>query len=67
MRANEFISEESSVTYILYVNEKPMTKYQDAHTLQKDLAIIKNKFLNSRFTVKKEVCKTSDIDAELIR
>jgi hypothetical protein len=67
MRANEFISEESSVTYVLYVNEKPMTKYQDAHTLQKDLAIVKRKFPDSKFTVKKEVCKISELDAEFIR
>ena len=67
MRAKEFISEESSVTYILYVNSKPMTKYQDSYTLQKDLAMVKSKFPNSKFTVKKEVCNTSDIDAELIR
>jgi len=67
MRAKEFISEEASVTYILYVNGKPMTKYQDSYTLQKELAMVKSKFPNSKFTVKKEVCKTSDIDAELIR
>jgi len=67
MRAKEFISEESSITYILYVNGKPMMKYQDAHTLQKDLAIVKRKFPNGKFTVKKEVCKTSEIDAEFIR
>lgn len=67
MRAKEFILRESSVTYILYVNGKPMTKYQDSHTLQQDLAMVKRKFPNSKFTVKKEVCNTSDIDAELIR
>jgi hypothetical protein len=67
MRAKEFISEESSVTYVLYVNEKPMTKYQDAYTLQKDLAIVKRKFPNGKFTVKKEVCKISELDAEFIR
>lgn len=67
MRANEFILEESSMTYILYVNGRPMTKYQDTYTLQKELSMIKDKFPNSKFTVKKEVCKTSELAAGLIR
>lgn len=67
MRAVEFMFEESSVTYILYVNGKPMTKYQDAYKLKNDLAMVRDKFPNGKFTVEKEVCKTSKIDAELTR
>lgn len=67
MRVNELILEESEVTYTLYVNGKPMIKYTDEYTLQKELAIVKNKFPNSNFTVKKEICKTSEIDPTLIR
>ena len=67
MRAIEFILEGSSITYAIYVNGKPVMKYHDEYTLQKELAIVKNKFPNRKFTVEREVCKTSEIDPTNIR
>ena len=67
MRAIEFILEGSSVTYVIYVNGHPVMKYHDEYKLQQELAIVKNKFPNSKFTVEREVCKTSMIDPEHIR
>lgn len=42
-------------------------KYHDSYKLQQELAIIKNKFPNSKFAVEKEVLHTSEVDPETIR
>lgn len=66
MRAFEIILKEDSVTYMIYVDEKPAAKYQNLYDLERDLSLIKSKFPNKKFTVRKETCKTTRVGSGLI-
>ena len=67
MRAFEFLSEESSETYMIYVNSNPVMKYHDTYTLKTQLDLIRKKFPKSVFTVKQQTCKIEDIDPNNLR
>lgn len=56
---NESIGNEK---YVLYVDGKPMTEYENLPDLNKDLGFLKKKFPNKDFVAKKEVCRMVQVE-----
>lgn len=53
-----------SESYILYVNGKPYTSYKDIFSAKSDFELLKKKFPNKIFEIKKEVCNIEPVTQE---
>ena len=67
-------NEQSEVTedveeFVLYVNGKPASKYEDEHSAKRDIAIMKKSHPGAKIILKKEVCSqelVSEVSTELL-
>jgi len=58
-------SDTNNVTYYIYGNGQPLSKYNNIENAKRDLDNIRKKIPNAYFEIKQETCNTKDMDSSV--
>jgi hypothetical protein len=64
MKISEFIVEDTTTEYIIYVDDKPATKYATKSEADRDLEAIKHKYPQKNIVIKRRITKSKEDIAE---